>query len=40
VPFYERIDPDSATSGLIMRPKDAEDRFSLTKVQQVSLDWF
>ena len=40
VPFYERIDPDAATSGLHMRTKDAEERYMLTQVPQVSLDTF
>lgn len=40
VPFYERVDPDSATSGLTRRTKDAKERYMLTQVPQVSLDRF
>jgi FkbM family methyltransferase len=40
VPFYERTDPDSATSGLTMRTKDSEERYVLTQVPKVSLDSF
>ena len=40
VPFYERTDPDSATSGLTMRTKDSWDRYVLTQVPKVNLDSF
>ena len=40
VPFYERTDTDSATSGLTMRTKDSWDRYVLAQVPKVNLDSF